>query len=90
MKRVLLIKPLICSIFILVAYYIIFKTELLFTNKEVATFISYMNKRNDFLDATNFMIWLVIISALVVTALNKMDKVKKQWNYIYIVDNHYE
>ena len=34
MKRVLLIKPLICSIFILVAYYIIFKTELLFTNKE--------------------------------------------------------
>lgn len=90
MKRVLLIKPLICSIFILVAYYIIFKTELLFTNKEVATFINYMNKRNDFLDATNFMIWLVIISALVVTALNKMDKVKKQWNYIYIVDNHYE
>ncbi|MBS4955488.1 MAG: hypothetical protein KHZ99_00350 [Clostridium sp.] len=78
MKRVLLIKPLICSIFILVAYYIIFKTELLFTNKEVATFINYMNKRNDFLDATNFMIWLVIISALVVTALNKMDKVKKQ------------
>lgn len=78
MKRVLLIKPLICSIFILVAYYIIFKTELLFTNKEVATFISYMNKRNDFLDASNFMIWLVIISALVVTALNKMDKVKKQ------------
>ena len=76
MKRVLLIKPLICSIFILVAYYIIFKTELLFTNKEVATFINYMNKRNDFLDATNFMIWLVIISALVVTALNKMDKVK--------------
>ena len=78
MKRVFLIKPLICSIFILVAYYIIFKTELLFTNKEVATFINYMNKRNDFLDATNFMIWLVIISALVVTALNKMDKVKKQ------------
>ena len=78
MKRVLLIKPLIYSIFILVAYYIIFKTELLFTNKEVATFINYMNKRNDFLDATNFMIWLVIISALVVTALNKMDKVKKQ------------
>ena len=77
MKRVLLIKPLICSIFILVAYYIIFKTELLFTNKEVATFINYMNKRNDFLDATNFMIWLVIISALVVTALNKIDKVKK-------------
>ena len=78
MKRVLLIKPLICSIFILVAYYIIFKTELLFTNKEVATFINYMNKRNDFLGATNFIIWLVIISALVVTALNKMDKVKKQ------------
>lgn len=78
MKRVLLIKPLTCSIFILVAYYIIFKTELLFTNKEITTFISYMNKRNDFLGATNFMIWLVIISALVVTALNKMDKVKKQ------------
>lgn len=78
MKRVLLIKPLICSIFILVAYYITFKTELLFTNKEVTTFIGYMNKRNDFLGATNFMIWLVIISALVVTALNKMDKVKKQ------------
>ena len=37
-----------------------------------------MNKKNDFLGATNFMIWLVIISALVVTALNKMDKVKKQ------------
>ena len=78
MKRVLLIKPLICSIFILVAYYIIFKTELLFTNKEITTFISYMNEKNDFLGATNFMIWLVIISALVVTALNKMDKVKKQ------------
>lgn len=78
MKRVLLIKPLIYSIFILVAYYITFKTELLFTNKEVTTFISYMKEKNDFLGATNFMIWLVIISALVVTALNKMDKVKKQ------------
>lgn len=77
MKRALLIKPLIYSIFILSAYYIIFKTELLFTNKEITTFISYMNKRNDFLGTTNFMIWLVIISALVITALNKIDKVKK-------------
>ena len=77
MKRVLLIKPLIVSIFTLVACYIIFKTELLFTNKEITTFISYMNEKNDFLGATNFIIWLVIISALVVTALNKIDKVKK-------------
>ena len=78
MKRVLLIKPLIYGIFILLAYYITFKTELFFTNEEVATFISYMEKRNDFLGATNFMIWLVIISSLAVTALNKIDKVRKQ------------
>lgn len=78
MKRVLLIKPLIYGIFILLAYYIIFKTELFFTNKEVTTFISYMKEKNYFLGATNFMIWLVIISALVVTALSKIDKVKKQ------------
>ena len=69
---------LLYGIFILLAYYITFKTELFFTNEEVTTFISYMEQRNNFLGATNFMIWLVIISALVVTALNKIDKVKKQ------------
>ena len=73
----LLIKPLIYSIFILLAYYFTFKTELFFTNKEVTTFISYMKERNSFLGASNLMIWLVIISALVITALNKIDKVKK-------------
>ena len=63
---------------ILLAYYITFKTELFFTNEEVTTFINYMEQRNTFLGATNFMIWLVIISALVVTALNKIDAVKKK------------
>lgn len=78
MKRILIIKPLLYSIFILLAYYITFKTELFFTNEEVTTFINYMEQRNTFLGATNFMIWLVIISALVVTALNKIDAVKKK------------
>ena len=76
MKRILIIKPLICGIFILVIYNILFKTELFFTNEDVSTFVSYMQERNDFLGASNFMIWLVIISALVITALNKIDKVK--------------
>ncbi|WP_195989814.1 hypothetical protein [Clostridium sp. D53t1_180928_C8] len=76
MKRILIIKPLIYGIFILVLYNILFKTELFFTNEEVSTFVSYMQERNDFLGASNFMIWLVIISALVITALNKIDKVK--------------
>ena len=40
MKRVLIIKPLLYGIFILLAYYITFKTELFFTNEEVTTFIS--------------------------------------------------
>ena len=75
MKRILIIKPLICGIFILVLYNILFKTELFFTNEDVSTFVSYMQERND-LGASNFMIWLVIISALVITALNKIDKVK--------------
>ena len=78
MRRVLLIKALIYSIFILISYYIIFKTELFFTSKEVAEFLNYMKERNSFLGASNFMIWLVIISALVITALNKIDKVKKE------------
>lgn len=78
MKRIIMIKPLLYGIFILFAYHIIFKTELIFTNKEIETFVSYMEQRNDFLGATNFMIWLVIISALVITALNKIDKVKKK------------
>ena len=76
MKRILIIKPLIFGIFILVLYNILFKTELFFTNEDVSTFVSYMQERNDFLGASNFMIWLVIISALVITALNKIDKVK--------------
>ena len=76
MKRILIIKPLIYGIFILVLYNILFKTELFFTNEDVSTFVSYMQERNDFLGASNFMIWLVIISALVITALNKIDKVK--------------
>lgn len=76
MKRILIIKPLIYGIFILVLYNILFKTELLFTNEDVSTFVSYMKERNDFLGTSNFMIWLVIISALVITALNKIDKVK--------------
>ncbi|MCI9304092.1 hypothetical protein [Clostridium sp.] len=77
MKRIIMIKPLLYGIFILFAYHIVFKTELIFTNKEVETFVNYMEQRNDFLGATNFMIWLVIISALVITALNRIDKVKK-------------
>lgn len=76
MKRILIIKPLIYGIFILVLYNILFKTELFFTNEDVSTFVSYMKERNDFLGTSNFMIWLVIISALVITALNKIDKVK--------------
>ena len=76
MKRILIIKPLIYGIFILVLYNILFKTELFFTNEDVSTFVSYMKERNDFLGTSNFIIWLVIISALVITALNKIDKVK--------------
>ena len=76
MKKILIIKTLIYGIFILVVYNILFKTELLFTNEDVSTFVSYMKERNDFLGTSNFMIWLVIISALVITALNKIDKVK--------------
>lgn len=78
MRRVLLIKPLIYSIFILLLYYFIFKTELFFTSKEVIEFLNYMKERNNFLGTSNFMIWLVIISALIITALNKIDKVKKK------------
>ena len=78
MKRVLLIKPLIYCIIALLAYTTIFKTELIFTNAEISTFVSYMQERNDFLGASNFFIWLVVISALVITALNRMDKVKNK------------
>lgn len=78
MKRVLIIKPLIYCIFALLAYNIIFKTELLFTNEDVTTFVSYLREKNNFLGATNFMVWLVIISALVITAINKIDKIKKK------------
>ena len=77
MKRIIMIKPLLYGIFILFAYHIVFKTELIFTNKEVETFVNYMEQRNDFLGTTNFTIWLVIISALIITALNRIDKVKK-------------
>ncbi|WP_299996906.1 hypothetical protein [uncultured Clostridium sp.] len=77
MKRIIMIKPLLYGIFILFTYHIVFKTELIFTNKEVETFVNYMEQRNDFLGTTNFMIWLVIISALIITALNRIDKVKK-------------
>ena len=38
----------------------------------------YMKERNNFLGASNFFIWIVIISALVITALNKMSKVNKK------------
>ena len=78
MKRVLLIKPLIYSILALLLYNILFKTELIFTNEEVSTFINYMQKRNTFLGASNFFVWLVIISSLVITTLNRLDKVKKK------------
>ena len=77
MKRIIMIKPLLYGIFILFTYHIVFKTELIFTNKEVETFVNYMEQRNDFLGTTNFMIWLVIIYALIITALNRIDKVKK-------------
>lgn len=77
MKRVLLIKPLIYSILALLLYNILFKTELIFTSEEVSTFINYMQKRNTFLGASNFFVWLVIISSLVITTLNRLDKVKK-------------
>ena len=78
MKRVLLIKPLIYSILALLLYNILFKTELIFTSEEVSTFINYMQKRNTFLGASNFFVWLVIISSLVITTLNRFDKVKKK------------
>ncbi|MBQ5696393.1 MAG: hypothetical protein IIV48_07040 [Clostridium sp.] len=78
MKRVLLIKPLIYSILALLLYNILFKTELIFTSEEVSTFINYMQKRNTFLGASNFFVWLVIISSLVITTLNRLDKVKKK------------
>ena len=77
MKRIIMIKPLLYGIFILFTYHIVFKTELIFTNKEVETFVNYMEQRNDFFFFFNFMIWLVIISALIITALNRIDKVKK-------------
>jgi hypothetical protein len=77
-KRVLLIKPLIYSILALLLYNILFKTELIFTSEEVSTFINYMQKRNTFLGASNFFVWLVIISSLVITTLNRLDKVKKK------------
>ena len=78
MKRVLLIKPLIYSILALLLYNILFNTELIFTSEEVSTFINYMQKRNTFLGASNFFVWLVIISSLVITTLNRLDKVKKK------------
>lgn len=76
MKRILVIKPLIYGIITLIVYNIIFKTELLFTKKDVTAFINYMQEKNDFLGTTNFVIWFVIIAALIITALNRMDKVK--------------
>ncbi len=78
MRKAILIKTLLYGIFILLSYYFIFNTELFFTSKEVKEFFNYMKERNSFLGASNFMIWLVIISALVITALNKIDKVKKE------------
>ena len=49
-----------------------------------------MNERNDFLGATNFIIWLVIISALVVTAIEMINRqfvVGIQWHPEMMLSN---
>jgi hypothetical protein len=78
MKRLLIIKTLIAGIIIMLIYTIIFKTNLIFSEAEISAFLTYMKERNNFLGASNFFIWIVIISALVITALNKMSKVNKK------------
>lgn len=78
MKRLLIIKTLIAGIIIMLIYTIIFKTNLIFSEAEISDFLTYMKERNNFLGASNFFIWIVIISALVITALNKMSKVNKK------------
>ena len=78
MKRLLIIKTLIAGIIIMLIYTIIFKTNLIFSEAEISAFLTYMKERNNLLGASNFFIWIVIISALVITALNKMSKVNKK------------
>lgn len=78
MKRVLLIKPLILAIFILLVHNIFLKSNLILNETEITTFISYMKERNNFLGASNFVIWMVIIASLIVTSLNRIEKVKKK------------
>ena len=78
MKRLLIIKTLIAGIIIMLIYTIIFKTNLIFSEAEISAFLTYMKERNNFLGASKFFIWIVIISALVITALNKMSKVNKK------------
>ena len=74
MKRLLIIKTLIAGIIIMLIYTI----NLIFSEAEISAFLTYMKERNNFLGASNFFIWIVIISALVITALNKMSKVNKK------------
>lgn len=78
MKRLVIIKSLIISIIIMLTYTLVFKTNLIFSDEEILSFVSYMKERNNFLGESNFFVWTVIIVALVITALNKMSKVKQK------------
>lgn len=78
MKRLVIIKSLIISIIIMIAYTVVFKTNLIFSDEEISSFVSYMKERNNFLGESNLFVWTVIIVALVITALNKMSKVNQK------------
>lgn len=78
MKRLVIIKSLIISIIIMIAYTVVFKTNLIFSDEEISSFVSYMKERNNFLGESNLFVWTVIIVSLVITALNKMSKVNQK------------
>lgn len=78
MKRLVIIKSLIISIIIMIAYTVVFKINLIFSDEEISSFVSYMKERNNFLGESNLFVWTVIIVALVITALNKMSKVNQK------------
>lgn len=54
------------------------KTSLYFTDAEAFEFLSYMNKKDNLIGVSNYLIWFFIICSVVITYLNKVDKNNKK------------
>lgn len=57
---------------------ILSKTSLYFTDAEAFEFLSYMNKKDNLIGVSNYLIWFFIICSVVITYLNKVDKNNKK------------